>query len=255
MAISTFGMELDGRLLNMQTNEELWAIRLLMTKRKSYISPYLNPKCKDCGISLPLQLLGTPRKYCDECLLIRTKKSAAKTREKIRGGPPTKPYRDYTNEEVELMKSLWPILTTMKIAHILKRHVSSVGDKARKLGLKRPLHFEKYYPQKLPIGSLRRGGHGVWMRKISEGNGKADWQYEHRLIWERERGPIKHREMICFKDSNIDNLTIENLENMSREDFMRKYCIHRLYPRELLEVIHLNAWVKRKIKQRVENEQ
>lgn len=68
-----------------------------------------------------------------------------------------------------------------------------------------------------PVGSRTKArmtnGQYYWRTKIADPD---QWEFDHRLIWEKENGPIPEDHVIIFKDRNHDNLKIENLACISK---------------------------------------
>ena len=56
-----------------------------------------------------------------------------------------------------------------------------------------------------------------WKVKVGEPN---QWEPEHRLCWERRRGPIPKGCVVVFVDGDVDNLSINNLELLSRSELV-----------------------------------
>lgn len=54
---------------------------------------------------------------------------------------------------------------------------------------------------------------GYWKIKIAE---PRTWVFEHRYVWESRNGPVPKGYVIIFIDGNTDNVTIENLELVTR---------------------------------------
>lgn len=91
-----------------------------------------------------------------------------------------------------------------------------------------------------PIGSERLDKEGYIYRKVADTrNKKNDWKMVHILLWEKYNGAVPLNHAVIFKDNNKNNISIENLELVSRSELMRRNTIHR-YPPELKEVIRLN---------------
>lgn len=51
---------------------------------------------------------------------------------------------------------------------------------------------------------------------------KRNWRLYHRVIWEREHGPIPEDNIIVFKDGNSLNVKPENLEMIDRAEHARR---------------------------------
>jgi len=106
----------------------------------------------------------------------------------------------------------------------------------------------------LPIGSTRITPDGYLQRKITDtGYPPVDWQGVHVLLWEEHFGPIPTSHCVCFKDENKSNITIGNLELITRAERMRRNTIHR-YPEELKSAIRAISKLKRTIRE-VEHEE
>lgn len=75
---------------------------------------------------------------------------------------------------------------------------------------------------------------------------------KHRVIWEQEKGAIPKGLILVFKDGNPRNITIDNLELMTRVENMQRNTIHR-YPPELKSTIKLVHKLKRKINAKEQN--
>lgn len=73
------------------------------------------------------------------------------------------------------------------------------------------------------------------------------WQLYHIYIWEQKNGPVPADHLITFKDGNQLNVTIENLECITKVDNMLRNSIHRLPP-ELIEIIQITKRINKKIK-------
>lgn len=69
-----------------------------------------------------------------------------------------------------------------------------------------------------PIGSRVKAhmadGSYYWRTKIADPN---KWEFDHRLLWEREKGPIPEGHVIIFLDRNPDHLAIDNLACISKQ--------------------------------------
>lgn len=93
-----------------------------------------------------------------------------------------------------------------------------------------------------PIGYKRVTKDGYLQVKI------ADKKFEmlHVLEWEKHNGPIPPGYAVCFKDKNKQNISIENLELVSRQELMDRNTIHRL-PENLKETIILLKMIKKRI--------
>jgi hypothetical protein len=93
--------------------------------------------------------------------------------------------------------------------------------------------------------SVRKDSKGrcyQWIR-ISMGY----WRELHRVVWEKNYGPIPKGYNIQFKDKNSLNCVIENLYMVDRQNQMIENTIHR-YPAEIKQAIRTIGKLKSKIK-------
>lgn len=78
------------------------------------------------------------------------------------------------------------------------------------------------------------------------------WKWKHRLVWEQNNGEIPQGQAIIFKDGNLSNFAVENLEMISRKELRIRNSIHNKYTPELRSVINTLGSLKRKINKRKE---
>ena len=73
-----------------------------------------------------------------------------------------------------------------------------------------------------PIGHERwygSGKHKYLQRKVTDtGNTVKDYVEVHRLLWIEHNGPIPEGHIVIFRDSNRENIVIDNLMLVSRGD-------------------------------------
>lgn len=72
-----------------------------------------------------------------------------------------------------------------------------------------------------PIGHERWHGthHKYLQRKVTDtGNTVRDYVEVHRLVWTEHHGPIPPGHIVIFRDSNRENIVIDNLMLVSRAD-------------------------------------
>jgi hypothetical protein len=98
-----------------------------------------------------------------------------------------------------------------------------------------------------PIGTERITAEGYLERKMTDtGVTRRDYVSVHVLCWTEKNGPVPRGHVVAFRDGNPGNLTIENLELISRKELMRRNTRHRLPP-ELNTLIQLRGVVTRQI--------
>lgn len=99
-----------------------------------------------------------------------------------------------------------------------------------------------------PIGTERLTKDGYIQRKVNDDLPfQRRWQLVQRIVWEEHHGPIPPRHLIAFIDGNKLNFSIENLELVSCEEWMRRNTLHN-YPEPVKSMIHTVAGFKRRIK-------
>lgn len=119
-------------------------------------------------------------------------------------------------------------------------------ERTKKTGFKKG-HIPKNHQ---PVGTERFGKDNYILIKIKE---PSVWDLKHRVLWQKHYGEIPEGSVIVFKDGNINNISIENLEMLTREELMKKNTIQR-YPEDLRKVMMLQGRLRKKIKE-VQNEQ
>jgi HNH endonuclease len=72
---------------------------------------------------------------------------------------------------------------------------------------------------------------------------KAKYVLKHRLVWEQHNGPIPKGNIIVFKDKDKYNITIDNLQMISKRENMLRNTVTK-YPLELQQLIKLNNKLK-----------
>lgn len=83
----------------------------------------------------------------------------------------------------------------------------------------------------VPVGSIRTAKAGILQLKTTDtGYPPHDWQSVHSLLWEGFNGPVPKGQIVVFRNRNIRDFRIENLELISRAENMRRNSIHRLPP-------------------------
>lgn len=82
------------------------------------------------------------------------------------------------------------------------------------------------------------------------GSTPHDWRMVHHLVWEQHTGrPVPEGHALVFRDGNPLNVDLDNLEQVTRAELMRRNTIHRL-PEELADVCRLKGVLTRVINNR-----
>jgi hypothetical protein len=182
----------------------------------------------------------------------------------------------WSEEEVEIMVSNYPHISTKKVAELLGKSVKQCYCKANLLKLHKTSeylatessgrlktgNFGTFFPKgNIPwnkgMKGLQIGGEITQFKKGSIpanhkpiGSTRIDeegytyikiaepkkWALLHRHIFEQEHGKIERNEVVVFKDKNRSNFDINNLEKISMTENMERNRITK-YPVELQETI------------------
>jgi HNH endonuclease len=102
----------------------------------------------------------------------------------------------------------------------------------------------------MPVGATRLID-GYLFRKVCDVSKVpyyVNWKAEHHLIWQKATGQrrVPRGHALIFKDGNRLNITLENLELITRKELRARNSIHAL-PEELKEVIRLKGAINRQI--------
>ena len=72
-----------------------------------------------------------------------------------------------------------------------------------------------------PLGSISIMV-GDWVMKVSHtGNQHQKWKFLHRLLWEKEKGPIPKGMNVVFRNGDRNDIRMENLMLMDRKEMAR----------------------------------
>ena len=89
-----------------------------------------------------------------------------------------------------------------------------------------------------PIGAeIEKKRSGLVYRKVSDtGSRTVDWRPVSHLVWEEVNGKVPKGCMISFKDGNVKNVDIDNLELLTRQEMVSRNSSSR-YPEEVRKLI------------------
>jgi len=111
----------------------------------------------------------------------------------------------------------------------------------------------------LPIGTLRVNSDGVLERKVTElpGGPHLRWHPVHRLVWEAANGPVPQGHLVVFrpgrKTTELEKITMDALELVTRAENMRRNSVHSKYPPELARLAQLRGVLSRAINKRTKD--
>ena len=104
-----------------------------------------------------------------------------------------------------------------------------------------------------PVGTERISPDGILQVKVKDTRNKSDWIGKHILLWEKENGKIPKGKFLIFKNKDKTDITIENLELVTRSENMKINSVHNL-PKELANLVQLRGALNRQINKRAKNE-
>lgn len=188
----------------------------------------------------------------------------------------------WTEAESEQLRQLYPTTLGKDLAKIFNCEVAQVYNRANKLGLNKDKEWLNDYYKKNYKGYERtqfQQGMKAWnkgMKGLQIGGKETQFkkgqpphntkpigyrslrdgylvervdkgfEFVHVLLWKQHYGEIPKGMFVVFKDRNKNNITIDNLEIITRVEHMRRNHIQNL-PEELKEVVHLKKSLTRKI--------
>lgn len=104
-----------------------------------------------------------------------------------------------------------------------------------------------------PIGSVRVAKGGYLEQKVTDDRSlypARRWVPVHRLVWEREVGPIPPGHIVVFKPgmltTDLEQITPDRLECISRAENMARNTVHR-YGKDIAQLIQLRAAITRQL--------
>jgi hypothetical protein len=110
---------------------------------------------------------------------------------------------------------------------------------------------QKPHTYRFAIGDHRINTDGYIDQKIREDlKGSSNWRPLHRILWEKENGPVPAGHMVSFRDGDKLHCTFENLELITRAENARRNSIWRRMPKELASLVMLRSKIQRQINKR-----
>lgn len=101
-----------------------------------------------------------------------------------------------------------------------------------------------------PVGHERITDEGYRQRKLTDtGVTRRDYVNVHWIVWREAGRDIPPGMALVFRDGDKANITLDNLELVTRAELMRRNSVHRNHP-QIVELIRLRAVITRKINQR-----
>lgn len=164
--------------------------------------------------------------------------------------------RPWTNADDDLLRQWYDKESTPKAAARLDRTIGATYARAKKLGLTKP-RIEARAGNAEPIGTIRKAGRqGYLFVKVAEGRPWAKaWKRLHHVIWEQANGPLPETHVLTFKDGDVENVALENLEPVPKQDWIKRYTPEHTLPAELAGLIRLKSALTRQINKRTKKGQ
>ncbi|WP_243432624.1 HNH endonuclease signature motif containing protein [Lysinibacillus sphaericus] len=84
-----------------------------------------------------------------------------------------------------------------------------------------------------PVGTERIDRDGYVLIKVSDsGTWHERWRHKHKVVWEKANGPIPKGHVLIFLDQNKLNISLENLQLITRAQLarMNQYKLFHLNP-------------------------
>lgn len=129
------------------------------------------------------------------------------------------------------------------------------GGRSTETQFKRGRRADEAYNY-VPIGTLKISHEGYLVRKMTDEPGIVGarrWIGVHRLVWESAHGPVPRGHAVAFLpgrfSTDVDRITLDALELVSRQELMRRNTRHNLPP-EVNQLIQLRGALNRKIRNR-----
>ena len=105
-----------------------------------------------------------------------------------------------------------------------------------------------------PLGSISIMA-GYWVMKVSHtGNQHQKWKFLHRLLWEKEKGPIPKGMNVVFRNGDRNDIRMENLMLMDRKEMARYTPVDDSEP-EMQRFSEIVARVAAKVAEKMKGEE
>lgn len=164
--------------------------------------------------------------------------------------------RPWTSADDDLLRLWYDKESTAKAAARLNRTIGATQTRAKKLGL-RKRRIDPRAGNAEPIGTIRKHGRQRYLFiKVANGRpwGKA-WKRLHYVVWEQANGPVPDTHVLTFKDGDVENVALENLELIPKQDWIKRYTPEHTMPAELAGLIRLKSALTRQINKRTKKGQ
>lgn len=105
-----------------------------------------------------------------------------------------------------------------------------------------------------PLGSISIMS-GYWVMKVTNvGNQHQKWKFLHRLLWEKENGPIPKGMNVVFRNGDRNDIRMENLMLMNNKEMARYTPVDDSEP-EMQRFSEIIARVAAKVAEKMKGEE
>ena len=105
-----------------------------------------------------------------------------------------------------------------------------------------------------PLGSISIMS-GYWVMKVTNvGNQHQKWKFLHRLLWEKENGPIPKGMNVVFRNGDRNDIRMENLMLMNNKEMARYTPVDDSEP-EMQRFSEIVARVAAKVAEKMKGEE
>jgi hypothetical protein len=151
----------------------------------------------------------------------------------------------WTTSQIALLQSRYPLDSAKSIAKDLGLSEKQVYRKALHLGLKKDAAHWK------PIGHERIATNGYLERRVTQtGDTLRDYRPVHHLVWQGAGNTLAEGQALVFKDGDKTNVSLDNLEAISRTELLQRNSVHRYGP-EIAQLYQLQGAITRQINLRM----
>lgn len=122
--------------------------------------------------------------------------------------------RVYTEEHINFLLENYKGISTKELTKLFNLEFNLNFTERQVLNFKSKRKLKSGYdrsnwdPRHKPVGTETLIANGYIMVKTAEPN---QWEYKHKLVWEKSNGPVPDNHFLIFLDNNQQNCALENL--------------------------------------------
>lgn len=131
--------------------------------------------------------------------------------------------KNYTEEQIEYLREMTPGRSYKEIHRLFNQTFktnrsfdsvkSTISEKGMKNGIDERYKSGNIPYNHYPVGTEKLTSDGYLRVKVAEPN---HWVFKHRMLWEKENGPIPSGCCLLFADGNKQNVQLDNIILVSR---------------------------------------